>query len=268
MNARSKNNYEDRITSKSSDTHPLADLREIELNITDHCNRSCVFCPHGQGWKPHGRMSVMTALNVSKQLTSAKWEGWIYLAGWGEPLLNPNFIRILDNLPSTCPVKLLTNGDVLYNNERLAEQVFLHQSISLVQVSIYDGDEQLQTYKSAFNKYQKACDLEFRRLEERQPNFTNRAGSVDIGRKPRDGSCYYPFYRLFVDFDGEVILCCNDWGRTKRYGKDLARAWERLDRIYDERRNFSPCNNCSVNGTLIGKDAFDLRSASRNQLHQ
>ena len=51
---------------------------------------------------------------------------------------------------------------------------------------------------------------------------------------------------MFIDLDGTVRLCCNDWNRKVGYGKNIVDAWNKLDRIY----------NCSVDGTQKGKDEF------------
>ena len=36
------------------------------------------------------------------------------------------------------------------------------------------------------------------------------------GRSPADLAgrpCFYPFYKMLVDWDGRVLFCSNDWGR-------------------------------------------------------
>jgi hypothetical protein len=105
--------------------------------------------------------------------------------------------------------------------------------------------------------------FEFRQLEDREPNFNNKGGSVDIGKKAINGNCYIPFYQMFIDVDGTIRLCCNDWKRIKGYGKNILKGWEELDRIYNGMRNFLPCSDCSVEGTLFGKEEFDQFNSFR-----
>ena len=80
--------------------------------------------------------------------------------------------------------------------------------------------------------------------------------------------CYYPFYKMFVDWNGDVLFCSNDWGKEIIVGnlvKDtLHNVWF-SDKMYEIRkklsvgnRNHSPCNKCSVNGQLFGKKSFDI----------
>ena len=110
-------------------------------------------------------------------------------------------------------------------------------------------------FEKAWGQY---SNFKLRPLEDREPNFTNRGGAVDVGKDARDGYCYIPFHKMFIDIDGTVRLCCNDWQRKKEYGKNIVEAWNKLDRIYNGKRDFSPCDNCSVNGTLAGLDSFKI----------
>ena len=223
----------------------------VELNVTDRCNRSCSFCPHGQGFQWTGYMSLAVAESVSAQLRDMQFTGLISLCGWGEPLMHRDLLAIIDVLPSDCTLRLVTNGDILYKKPRTLEGL-LERNVHEIFVSIYDGPEQYAMFDAAWGQYP---NIKLRRLEDRAENFSNRAGTVDIGAD-RDGYCYVPFYQMFVDWDGAVLLCCHDWNRTRNYGKDLAIAWQKLDRIYDGMRKFAPCNACNVHGTLYGAHAY------------
>ena len=228
-------------------------LKSIELNVTDRCNRKCEFCPHGQGFKWTGYMSIPTAENIAKQIDNIRWKGTLSFTGWGEPLMNKDLFNIIDIMPKKCKIRITTNGDILYKNPKMLESI-LSRDIDIVYVSIYDGQEQYDMFEEAWGQY---SNFELRPLEDREPNFTNRGGSVDIGKKARGGMCYIPFHKMFIDIDGEVRLCCNDWARTKGYGTDIEKAWNALDRIYNGLRCFAPCDNCSVNGIMAGEDSFN-----------
>ena len=105
--------------------------------------------------------------------------------------------------------------------------------------------------------------------------LNNRSGVIDwIGFEDHDieklkgTPCYYPFYKLFIDWDGKALFCSNDWGKEIIVGnlvkEKLFDVWF-SDKMYEIRkklsvgdRNFSPCKSCSVNGQLFGKKSFDL----------
>tara|TARA_Y100000310_G_scaffold343895_1_gene453752 strand:+ start:267 stop:914 length:648 start_codon:yes stop_codon:yes gene_type:complete len=198
---------------------------------------------------------MSTAENIARQLDDVRWMGMLSFTGWGEPLMNKKLFDIIDLMPKRCKTRITTNGDILYKNPKMLETMLL-QKIDVVYVSIYDGQEQYDMFEKVWGQYD---NIELRPLEDREPNFNNRGGAVDVGKEARSGDCYIPFYKMFIDVDGTIRLCCNDWQRKKGYGKNIVEAWNKLDRIYDGKRNFPPCDDCSVNGTLEGRDSFVLR---------
>ena len=84
----------------------------------------------------------------------------------------------------------------------------------------------------------------------------------------KGSKCYYPYYKMFVDWNGDVLFCSNDWGREIIIGNLLKQSlydvWmsdkmkEIRDRLSKGDRSSSPCNKCSVGGTLFGQPSFDL----------
>ena len=105
--------------------------------------------------------------------------------------------------------------------------------------------------------------------------INNRGGNIDwLGFDESDieslkgKPCHYPFYKLFIDWNGDALFCANDWGKEIIVGnlveQNLFDVWF-SDKMYEIRkklsvgdRNFSPCKSCSVNGQLFGKKSFDL----------
>jgi radical SAM protein with 4Fe4S-binding SPASM domain len=105
--------------------------------------------------------------------------------------------------------------------------------------------------------------------------LNNRSGTIDwIGLEESDISslqgkpCHYPFYKMFVDWNGDVLFCSNDWGREHVVGnlqqQTLHDVWfskpmtKIRKRLMKGDRSMSPCNKCSVDGSLFGKPSFDI----------
>ena len=75
--------------------------------------------------------------------------------------------------------------------------------------------------------------------------------------------CFYPFYKMFIDFDGRVLFCSNDWGRVNIVGdlnhENIESIWlgDKLNffrkKLSLKDRSNKPCNSCSINGTLHGE---------------
>ena len=105
--------------------------------------------------------------------------------------------------------------------------------------------------------------------------INNRSGTIDwLNIKEESISelqgsvCYYPFYKLFVDWNGDVLFCSNDWGKEHVVGnllqQDLHDVWfgkpmrKIRNRLAKGDRSSSPCNKCSVNGQLFGEKSFNI----------
>lgn len=77
---------------------------------------------------------------------------------------------------------------------------------------------------------------------------------------------------MFVDWDGEIIFCSNDWQKERKVGnlvkQSLKDIWlgEDLTKIRKKLivgdRTESPCNKCTVNGQLFGQTSFDILKKS------
>ncbi len=64
----------------------------IQVEVTSHCNAQCTYCPHavfGEFWQNrHMPLDLYRKLSRAFRRTSL-----VYLQGWGEPLLHPQFFR-------------------------------------------------------------------------------------------------------------------------------------------------------------------------------
>ena len=74
---------------------------------------------------------------------------------------------------------------------------------------------------------------------------------------------------MFIDCNGDVLVCCNDWGRRGIIGnllnnsiKDLWLSKNmdkfRLNLQNGDRSKLDPCRYCNIQGTKYGKDSFDF----------
>jgi radical SAM protein with 4Fe4S-binding SPASM domain len=153
--------------------------------------------------------------------------------------------------------------------------------LTAIYVNLYDGPEQKPKFEALFAEA--GADPERFRLrphwggpdEDYGLILNNRSGmvtSAEAGMEELDEPimhpCYYPFSRLLVDWNGDVLLCSNDWGRAVIAGnvndQSLREIWM-SDTLFEYRRKLmhgdrrhKPCNKCNVAGTLSGQFSFDL----------
>tara|TARA_B100000780_G_scaffold276472_1_gene245093 strand:+ start:1853 stop:2752 length:900 start_codon:yes stop_codon:yes gene_type:complete len=258
---------------------PLPSL--VEISDSGTCNRSCVFCPRSDPqWikKFENKEFIKKELHdkICKELSQYDYSGIVVYSGFNEPLINKacfeNIARTRKYLPNA-KIELITNGDVL--NLMKLKKLFI-SGLSTILISVYDGPEDMV-------KFQKLC--EEAKLDKRQfvirnrylppeedygITMSNRGGqmenathSISSLKKSIKQPCYYPSYNLFIDYNGDVLMCSHDWGKKNILGNlntnTIQDIWmsenakkSRLN-LANAERGFSPCNVCDVKGTLIGK---------------
>jgi radical SAM protein with 4Fe4S-binding SPASM domain len=97
--------------------------------------------------------------------------------------------------------------------------------------------------------------------------LTNRAGTTDAGNQreaDENRPCFYPQYALQADWNGDVLLCPQDWKKRVKLGNLSAQslwdvwtggiAMKHRMRLLAGKRNCAPCSGCNAAGTLHGKD--------------
>jgi len=261
-------------------TDLLSSLLTVEINTTELCNRTCVFCPrHDKSVYPNRNlnMSLAVAESIANNLKIDNYKGKISYSGFSENLLNKNFAKIIkilkEKLPETT-AECNTNGDRL--TPASAKELF-DSGLDLLYINLYDGIDQIEKFDIIMKDIDKS-KYKYRAHYSQADyglNINNRGGSItwlgldeDSVDKLKGQPCHYPFYKMFIDWDGEVIFCSNDWQKEKKVG-NLAK--QRLKDVWlgdtinvirkklvKGDRTESPCNKCTVNGQLFGKPSFDI----------
>ena len=270
----------ERLVSGSDD--PMASLISVEINVMDACNRVCGFCPHVDpdiypnryDWKMH----TSTAEILANQLAAIQFKGRISISGFGEPLLSKEIYQHLEIFRSALPensIEMNTNADLL-TADRIKK--LFDSGLSQIYINLYDGEHQVGLITEMFR------EAEIDRYVIREhwssaDNFgliiNNRSGIVNPVKEAMRKRCHYPFYKLFVDWNGKVQFCANDWGRHIVVGNILERPVQEIwmsDQMKEIRlrlaegdRSQEPCNKCDVDGTLHSQFSFDTLMAYYNR---
>jgi MoaA/NifB/PqqE/SkfB family radical SAM enzyme len=110
----------------------------IQVEVTSFCNAACIYCPrtvYQHRWA-NRHLSLAT---FAKLLPSLARTRLVYLQGWGEPFLHPDFFRLVARAKQAgCRVGTTTNGMLLDSDviRRLVES-----GIDLVAFSLAGTDE-------------------------------------------------------------------------------------------------------------------------------
>lgn len=238
----------------------------IEISLTELCNRKCVFCPRCDNSYPNQNlhMSLELLRKMGDELRSIDYQGAVALCGYGEPMLHDDIFSAIQLLQGI-DVEIVTNGDQLTVDvvNKLYEVGTKH-----IQVSMYDGPQQVELFESIFSD----VDDEMYTLRDRWYGedddyglcLTNRAGVMDMGSKLIDTTrpCHYLAYSLMIDWNGDVLLCSQDWHKKRKFGNltssTLCDVWfstgmsRYRTKLLDGDRSNHPCNLCNVLGTRLG----------------
>lgn len=249
----------------------------LDINITELCNRKCEFCPRKdpiQYPSQNLNMDVRLAKKIADELKSYNYTGGIIFSGYGEPLMHDNAVDLVKTFGKDIHVELATNGDKL--TEDMACRLF-DAGLSVLMVSMYDGPYQVEYYKKMFSKIgiregqYVLRDRWYSVEEDYGLKLTNRAGSVKNGNQAAiiiDKPCYYMHYSMQIDWNGDIMLCIQDFNKKIKsgnlYSQSLLDIWKSrniakyrkiLGRGY---RALYPCSSCNVNGTLHGLNHAEL----------
>lgn len=242
----------------------------IDLNPTELCNRTCVFCPRADESKYPNQSLFISDILVDKivlELKELEYKGSIVLSGFGEPMLHLNIISLINKFKGI-KLEMVTNGDLL--TVKNIKQMY-DAGMSMFVISMYDGPEQIKKFNTMFeeagvsSQYYILRDRWHNEEDEYGLKLTNRAGMVTAGIQEEvklDKHCYYPHYSMTIDWNGDVVLCVQDWNKKVKignvYSQTLLEIWNSSTlhkyrkMLAKGNRNISPCSGCNANGTLHG----------------
>ncbi|QDD11389.1 radical SAM/SPASM domain-containing protein [Candidatus Methylopumilus planktonicus] len=268
MNIIRKSDFVDdvQITNKGT---PL--FSWIDISLTELCNRLCVFCPRiDSNVYPNQNLHMSLGLldKINEELVNLKYRGGVVFCGYGEPLLHPQIKEIISIFGNEIRTEIVTNGDKL--SVDLILDLF-DRGLSFLCVSMYDGPHQVKYFTDMMNGAGLNNDQYILRdrwhTEEDQfgLKLTNRGGTINFGEKVITGvkkPCFYLAYSLAIDWNGDMVLCVQDWQKKIKLGNasqdNLLDVWEspRITKLRNKLiqgdRSDSPCKDCNTDGTFHG----------------
>jgi hypothetical protein len=219
----------------------------IQIQTVSWCNRSCAFCPSGKFPVPKTFMALDVYQRIIEQLHDLRFAGRISPYLMNESLLDKRLPELIACTRERCPdswIAINTNGDAL--SVSLIERLF-DAGLNCMDVNAYDDTAQYASYVElaqrviahrdditfttgyldpSFNRLdlprsakllhcRDMSDWESRfRNKLATPHLTNRSGNVPDARHlaaPLPLGCERPFQQMYVNYQGEAVLCCNDW---------------------------------------------------------
>ena len=256
----------------------MSTLQSVQINPSEMCNRTCGICPrHDPSLYKNNKLflSTETSRIIGRQLSEFGFRGRVGFVGFGEPLLNPNLVECVRILREECKtaqwIEINTNGDFL-TRELIID--LTNAGCTHITVSMYDSDNS-DHFNRLFDGINVVKTLRHNYdLENTQPIFlVDRSGIVrNEIKSDNNRQCFIPFYKLFIDWNGDYLLCDQDWGKVTKefnlYSTSITEFWKskidtyRKNLIAGDRYKNNPCHSCDIVGNLIGKESFDFISTA------
>lgn len=194
-------------------------IRKAFIETISFCNNDCIFCPASTkaGKKnPKEKMTEEIFKKIIAQLHEINFDGILALYCNNEPLLDsriPNFIKRLKVEFPANKIEIITNGTLL--TAPLAEELF-DSGLSTLLINHYDNtlklSEDLNKFVEDFanSPYHKKVSIYLRLKDEVLSNRLGNAGNAENFDKSLPLWCSLPFEQLYLNYAGDVILCCSD----------------------------------------------------------
>jgi radical SAM protein with 4Fe4S-binding SPASM domain len=240
-------------------------------------------------------MSIETYQRVLDELASLDFSGRFSPYLQGEPLLDSRLPDLVALARQTLPrAKLLiqSNGDALTVEKGLTLfKAGLHKMI----VNCYDhhGDHVSRVQNIAREMARKHCGLRYTKsdfyhmiraenhakisqeitIEDKtwwkENTGENWAGNIPGAiEEPLRKSCSRPFEQLYVQFNGDVVLCCCDWRGEVIFGNLLESslleiysgriASQYRENLSQKNRKMKLCEVCNYRGAYLLRDRLRL----------
>ena len=265
---------------------------QIELEFVYGCNMGCSFC---------GLMGVMggftnprfiapaTLHEIVSKIAQAGWKSKIIISGHGEPMLHPSVIALVQMIKSTLPknhLSMITNGTNLTqetvialfkagldnlavdeytksdNADKVRQFIF---NIPGLAVSDYRQKTECNVRDRLMGKSRSVSILEPIDLAtDKTRKLVNRCGSAFPKNMSKANSrCTKPFREMVFDYDGNLLLCCNDFRRECLTGNIFD--YDSIDHLWNNRviemyrkmlyngsRGMFPCHGCDAPSYRVG----------------
>jgi radical SAM protein with 4Fe4S-binding SPASM domain len=208
----------------------LCTISSVAIEVNQHCNRRCRYCPVSAAPKPRDTMDMALFREIVDQLAAAAFDGKIKYHFFNEPLLNRNLETLVSyaraRLPRVRSV-IYTNGDLL--TERRAARLFA-AGVDRFIVTDHGGRPRTPFVESVGSAGRWSRSRVTVRTIGRGTFLFNRGGLLDLSRTRQFTFCSYPAYEAVIDIDGNVLMCCNDYHGAHVFGNvrdaRLIEIWE------------------------------------------
>lgn len=269
----------------------------IGIETASTCNRSCVFCPVSEHKRNDELMSWDMIKKIVQDLVDLNYKKRVELYIYNEPTRDKRLHEIIAyvrlRLPRAC-IMINTNGD--YFKDREAIWSYFASGLNQMQINIYCAADGKQTDPEKLKKAHAVARNRFHLLQtwldelsveqdvslyQYLPSFrqaaqvirkfgdyadgihhiSNRSGNASylpLLEEPLEKGCTKPFRFLNINWQGDSMICCNDFhGETNAMNvkeSTLEEIWNCSEyhiyrlKLQNKDRNMFLCKGCDFDG--------------------
>ncbi len=209
---------------------------QVLFETRTDCNRKCPFCPQAHYVRPFMSMDWRVFTKVVDELAEIEFSGRLALFMTNEPLIEPRLLEMIRYARGKSPrmfIDITTNG-INLNSDYLGE--LFHSGLDNININDYRNDRGSFPEKISANLRKVVTDFKNNpKVNYKGRNtsdvLSNYAGIVNTGKRSLSTMfCNYPFRKLAISAEGNVILCCNDYKYRTSFGNVMT---HRLEEIWN-----------------------------------
>jgi radical SAM protein with 4Fe4S-binding SPASM domain len=197
---------------------------DFNIEINTSCNRRCFYCPNSiseRGLiKNEKLMDIYLYYKLIDELSGINFTGRISPHLFGEPLLDRRLTELMKYTRKKLPkaqLVIYSNGDALSLN-KFNELIDAGVDSFLVTQHGKTMSESMKSlYASLKNSPDKMRKMKYNHFNSMTPLF-NRGGLVKSKILKTIPRCAEKDNPVAIDYNGNVILCCNDYFSTVKFG--------------------------------------------------
>lgn len=230
----------------------------VEIEINQKCNLKCSYCPNSiVDQIPDSEMDPKVFSEIINQLQEIKYDGYISLEFYNEPLLCKNLDRFILEVIAKLPNAKIT----LYTNGTLLTEKRFNELFELgVHIFFVTKQENITNY-SFEDVYSRMSADKKKRVyfqDHSEMTKTNRGGLLSNTEEelPLVYPCHIPMFLTLITNNGDVLFCFEDFHRSGVMGNictdNIVSIWysEKYKELRSDLRKFKrfkhyPCKNCN-----------------------
>ena len=195
----------------------------ISIETTTHCNLRCKFCPNSK--HPRGLLDNKKLFDLSlfkkviNELAEINYVGEVSLNFYGEPLTDerlPEMVAYIKKIIPKCSATINTNGFLLTIElyKKLLDVGLDSFGVTQYGEIVPPNTQKVLDYLKANPEVENK--IKYRILGEEV--LYNRGGEIELKKLPDRPPCQYCPKVLILDYNGDAILCCNDYHSVVKFG--------------------------------------------------